>query len=111
MFRGENLGRITLHIPGSHTVIDSMAAAAVSLYLGAEMHTVCSGLAAFRNTQRRFEFYGERDGIKIYHDYAHHPAEAAAALAGGADLDALVTRERAAKRAEKEAKAKEGARG
>ena len=45
MFRGENLGRITLHIPGSHTVIDSMAAAAVSLYLGAEMHTVCSGLA------------------------------------------------------------------
>ena len=80
MFRGENLGRITLHIPGSHTVIDSMAAAAVSLYLGAEMHTVCSGLAAFRNTQRRFEFYGERDGIKIYHDYAHHPAEAAAAL-------------------------------
>ena len=57
-----------------------MAAAAVSLYLGAEMHTVCSGLAAFRNTQRRFEFYGERDGIKIYHDYAHHPAEAAAAL-------------------------------
>lgn len=80
MFSGENLGRITLHIPGSHTVIDSMAAAAVSLYLGAEMHTVCSGLAAFRNTQRRFEFYGERDGIKIYHDYAHHPAEAAAAL-------------------------------
>ena len=45
-----------------------MAAAAVSLYLGAEMHTVCSGLAAFRNTQRRFEFYGERDGIKIDHD-------------------------------------------
>ena len=36
---------------------------------------------------------------------------AAAALAGGADLDALVTREMAAKRAEKEAKAKEGARG
>ena len=35
----------------------------------------------------------------------------AAALAGGADLDALVTREMAAKRAEKEAKAKEGARG
>ena len=37
--------------------------------------------------------------------------EAAAALAGGADLDALVSREMAAKRAEKEAKAKEGARG
>ena len=37
--------------------------------------------------------------------------EAAAALAGGADLDVLVTREMAAKRAEKEAKAKEGARG
>ena len=37
--------------------------------------------------------------------------EAAAALAGGAGLDALVSREMAAKRAEKEAKAKEGARG
>ena len=37
--------------------------------------------------------------------------EAAAALAGEADLDALVSQEMAAKRAEKEAKAKEGARG
>ena len=45
-----------------------------------------------------------RHGGARYRDYA-------AALAGGADLDALVSREMAAKRAEKEAKAKEGARG
>lgn len=80
IYRGKDLGRITLHVPGSHIVIDAMAAAAVALYLGADISTVQAGLSAFRNTQRRFEFYGERDGIRIYHDYAHHPAEAAAAL-------------------------------
>ncbi len=79
-FRGESLGYIKLNVPGMHMVTDSMAAAVVALRLGAKLSDIASALAAFQNTQRRFEFYGERNGVRVYHDYAHHPAEVRAAL-------------------------------
>ena len=77
---GESLGRLTLHVPGRHIVIDAMAAAVTALQLGASMETIASALSEFRNTLRRFDLYGQRDGVKVYHDYAHHPAEIRAAL-------------------------------
>lgn len=79
-FRGEPVCPIALHIPGRHSVIDAIAAAVVALHLGGEPETISQALSAFRNTRRRFELYGERDGIRVYHDYAHHPAEVRAAL-------------------------------
>lgn len=79
-FQGKALGRIVTHAPGAHIVIDAMAAAAVALALGTPMDKVAEGLAAFRNTRRRFEYYGEREGVRFYHDYAHHPAEIRTAL-------------------------------
>ncbi len=80
MHKGEKLGHIVMHVPGEHIVIDAMAAAVVALTLGAHMEKIAEALCEFRNTRRRFEFYGERGGVKIYHDYAHHPAEIRAAL-------------------------------
>ncbi len=80
MYKGNCLGHIAMHVPGEHIVIDAIAAAAVALALGSEMPVIAEGLAEFRNTRRRFEFYGEREGVKFYHDYAHHPAEIRAAL-------------------------------
>ena len=82
MHKGENLGRITLQIPGTHNIINALAASAVSLALGESFADIKAGLAEYTLTHRRFEFYGERDGIKVYHDYAHHPAEIAAILDG-----------------------------
>lgn len=79
-FRGKPVCPIELHIPGKHSVIDAIAAAVVALHLGGEPETISQALSAFRNTRRRFELYGERDGIQVYHDYAHHPAEVRAAL-------------------------------
>lgn len=80
LYRGEKLMRIVTHVPGEHIVIDSIAAAVVALALGAHPSKIAEALSEFRNTRRRFEFYGERDGVKFYHDYAHHPAEIRAAL-------------------------------
>jgi UDP-N-acetylmuramate--alanine ligase len=80
MFRGENLGRMTLHVPGEHIVIDAMAAAVTALSLGASFDTIAEALSGFTNTKRRFEYYGERNGVRVYHDYAHHPAEVRAVL-------------------------------
>jgi UDP-N-acetylmuramate--alanine ligase len=39
-----------------------------------------AGVGAFRGTGRRFEARGERAGVRVVDDYAHHPTEVAATL-------------------------------
>lgn len=80
LHKGETLGRITLHVPGKHNIIDAVAASVVSLSYGTPMSVISDALAHFHSVQRRFELYGERSGVKVFHDYAHHPAEIRAAL-------------------------------
>ncbi|MBR3381538.1 MAG: UDP-N-acetylmuramate--L-alanine ligase [Clostridia bacterium] len=82
-FRGEKCGRVTLHVPGRHNMLNSIAAMAVALSHGEEFAVAASALAEFKNTRRRFEYYGERDGVRVFHDYAHHPAEIRAAVDSG----------------------------
>ncbi|MCH5278776.1 MAG: UDP-N-acetylmuramate--L-alanine ligase [Christensenellaceae bacterium] len=80
MRRNECLGRITLHVPGRHNMLDAVAAAAVALSHGTKFTIVAGALSHFHSVKRRFEYYGERGGVRIFHDYAHHPAEIRAAL-------------------------------
>lgn len=78
--KGENLGRLTLHVPGRHNMLNAVAAASVALAHGTEFDAVRDAIADFHSVKRRFEYYGERGGVRIFHDYAHHPAEIRAAL-------------------------------
>ena len=82
VWRGERLGRVTLGVPGTHNVLNSLAAAAAGLTLGVPFARVAEGLAAFAGTGRRFERLGEtRAGALVVDDYAHHPTEIRATLA------------------------------
>ena len=80
MFRGAECGRVVLHVPGRHNMLNSIAAMAVALSHGTDFTTAANALAEFKNTRRRFEYYGERNGVRVFHDYAHHPAEIRAAV-------------------------------
>ena len=80
IFKGENVGRVTLHVPGRHNLLNSVAAMTVALSHGTDPAVAAAALAEFKNTRRRFEYYGERDGVRVFHDYAHHPAEIRAAV-------------------------------
>ena len=86
MFRGEKLMHIQLRIPGEHSVMNAIAAAAVAREIGADDNCIASALSAFRNTRRRFEYYGERNGVKYYHDYGHHPSEIAATMKAASNV-------------------------
>ena len=83
MFRGECCGRVALHVPGRHNMLNSIAAMAVALSHGTDFEVAANALSEFKNTRRRFEYYGERDGVRVFHDYAHHPAEIRAAVDSG----------------------------
>ena len=77
---GAPYAHITLQLPGDHNVSNALAAIAVAIFLKLPVDAVRDGLADFTGAERRFEYKGERNGAKIYDDYAHHPSELRALL-------------------------------
>lgn len=78
----EELGQITLQIPGRHNVQNALAAIAVGLNLDVPFAKAKSGIEKFTGVYRRWEKKGEVNGITVYDDYAHHPTECKATLSG-----------------------------
>jgi UDP-N-acetylmuramate--alanine ligase len=79
--RGRELGEFRLRVPGRHNVQNALAAIAVGLEFDVPAAKIAEALAEFRGVERRFERRGERDGVLVIDDYAHHPAEIRATLA------------------------------
>ena len=79
-FDGDVLGSVTLPVPGRHNVLNSLAAIATGLALGATVEAMANGLARFAGVERRFQRLGETGGIAIVDDYAHNPTKVRAAL-------------------------------
>src|SRR3989344_284632 len=71
-----------LSVPGEHNALNAVAAIAVLLTLRLTIEQIRGGLASFVGTERRFEKISEKGGKLLYDDYAHHPAEISATLAG-----------------------------
>ncbi|MDL2235727.1 hypothetical protein LJC07_06210, partial [Christensenellaceae bacterium OttesenSCG-928-L17] len=82
MKNGTFVVRIALQVPGRHNILNAVCAAIIALTLNETPENIAEGLARYTLTARRFEKYGERNGVAIYHDYAHHPAEMLAVLDG-----------------------------
>jgi UDP-N-acetylmuramate--alanine ligase len=81
-YRGQDLGRVRLNVPGMHNVSNAMAAIAIGLDLELSFEVIVSALEAFRGADRRFQIKGERAGdILVVDDYGHHPTEIRATLA------------------------------
>ena len=74
------LGEITLRLPGRHNLQNALAAVAVARQLAIPFDVVARALAGFTGVVRRFERKGEKDGVVVVDDYAHHPTEVAATL-------------------------------
>jgi UDP-N-acetylmuramate--alanine ligase len=79
---GKDLGEVTLQIPGKHNVQNALAAIAVGLELGVPFEKIAAGIAKFTGVFRRWEVKAEVAGVTVVDDYAHHPTEIKATLAG-----------------------------
>lgn len=80
--RGEELGEVTLQVPGHHNVSNALAALIVCLEIGLSFPEAAEALGRFQGAKRRFQLIGEVDGITVVDDYAHHPTEIQATLSG-----------------------------
>ena len=74
------IGRVSLSVPGEHNIINAIAVYAVAKQLKVAFADYAAAMHRFVNTKRRFELLGEKKGVKVYHDYGHHPNEIAATL-------------------------------
>jgi UDP-N-acetylmuramate--alanine ligase len=86
LWRGRELGRVTLQIPGMHYVLDAGCALAAGLELGEGFDELRKGVEGFTGTRRRMELKGTADGVRVYDSYAHHPTEIRADIVAGRTL-------------------------
>ena len=63
-----------------HNVSNALSVIAVADMLGIDLDVTQKGLSSFTGTNRRFQYKGERNGVTIIDDYAHHPTEIRATL-------------------------------
>lgn len=75
VFRKNKLCRLTMNIPGEHNIMNTAAACAAAIEVGAPIDGIVEGVAHFRGAGRRFEILGKIGGVTIADDYAHHPKE------------------------------------
>ncbi|HVS99559.1 MAG TPA: UDP-N-acetylmuramate--L-alanine ligase [Solirubrobacterales bacterium] len=80
-------GELDLAVPGAHNVLNARAALAALGAAGFDPDRAAAALADFRGVRRRLELKGERAGVRIYDDYAHHPTEVRAALSALRELE------------------------
>ena len=71
----DELGSVTLNVPGRHNAQNALAAIAIGMELGMSFGDVTQGLSEFKGIDRRLQVKGEVRGIKVIDDYAHHPRE------------------------------------
>ena len=74
-FRGRILGHVDLKVVGDKNRLDALAAFAAAYLCGADAGGACASLSSFAGAHRRFEKTGVIDGVSMYHDYGHNPAE------------------------------------
>ncbi len=78
---GSRSYQAALQVPGEHNVRNALAALSVAAIMGLSLKNVAAALGEFTGTNRRFQVIGEKRGITIIDDYAHHPTEIRATLA------------------------------
>lgn len=81
IYKGRELGRIKLNIPGEHYVKNSLIAVTIGMELGIDFNIIKKALEKFTGVYRRFEIKYKND-ILVLDDYAHHPTETSATLSG-----------------------------
>jgi UDP-N-acetylmuramate: L-alanyl-gamma-D-glutamyl-meso-diaminopimelate ligase len=65
---------------GHHNYSNAAAAIAVCSQLKININKQIKSLESFNGVQKRMEFIGEFNGVKIYDDFAHHPTAIKAAI-------------------------------
>ena len=73
--RDNELGEISLNLPGIHNVTNCLASIAVGIELDIDFKHIKCALETIEGVERRLELKGEVNGVTVVDDYGHHPTE------------------------------------
>jgi UDP-N-acetylmuramate: L-alanyl-gamma-D-glutamyl-meso-diaminopimelate ligase len=83
IWRGERrIGRCELSLAGAHNRANALAVVAAAARIGVDPEAAIEALGRFGGVRRRLELRGERGGVRVYDDFAHHPTAIASTVAG-----------------------------
>ncbi len=78
--KNETITDFMMPVPGLHNVENALAAISVCKFLGLEDNKIRNAVTSFKGVKRRFEILVDTSHVTYIDDYAHHPAEIAAAI-------------------------------
>lgn len=87
ILNNEFLFKINLKVPGKHNILNALGTIASSLILKVPHNDIMDGLKEFGGAHKRFEFKGEKNGVTVIDDYAHHPVEIKATLSSTKNMN------------------------
>ncbi len=85
-FNDALLFKCTLNIPGTHNILNSLAAISCAHSIGVPIEVITNTLKIFTGADRRFQHKGRYKNAMVIDDYAHHPTEIKATLSASTKL-------------------------
>ena len=76
------IGRVSWDLVGEHNVRNALAAIAAACNAGVSADLAVEALCQFKGVKRRLELFAQRDNVRVYDDFAHHPTAIRATLQG-----------------------------
>ena len=67
-------------LSGKHNLANILGAIAIAKAVGVSYETIRRGIETFAGVKRRMEIIGEKRGITVIDDYAHHPTAVSATI-------------------------------
>jgi len=71
--QGSRLGVFRTRLQGEHNLLNALAVIAVADHLGIPQKDLSGALETFKGVKRRQEIRGQKNGITVMDDFAHHP--------------------------------------
>ena len=78
---GRPAGRLASPLVGTHNLRNALGAIALTRGLGLSVEEIANALPRFAGVRRRLEVRGEKNGIVVVDDFAHHPTAVAGTIA------------------------------
>jgi len=82
LLQGEPVGTLEWDQTGRHNMLNALAVLAAARHAGVPPQESIAALGRFAGIKRRMELRGERGGVRVYDDFAHHPTAIATTLEG-----------------------------
>ena len=79
--------KLELNVPGNHNKSNAMGIVKLAQLLKLDQSVISNTLKNFTGIDRRIQFLGEKNGIKVYDDYANHPSSFAASISSIKELN------------------------